>query len=120
MKKPNVWVKGNKLLNNKSNKPIKIKDIEFIYVKEYDRNSKIKRSSLISFVLGFPFMLIHPIIGFIVFTFLLIVNYKLTKKYELRVTIFNNSDIGSVESGLHSSNSREEYDDVVLEVKSNQ
>jgi len=112
-----VWIESDAVHCKKSPTPLKVKRIESIYVKEYDKKSKIKRSSLIALVFSFVFFQIHPVVAAFVFPILFGVSYKLTKKYELRVTIFNNSDIGSVESGLCSSNQREELDGVVQRVK---
>ncbi|PWI32526.1 hypothetical protein DI392_15885 [Vibrio albus] len=115
-----VWVESGSVYCRKSSIPMKVKNIEEIYVKEYDLKNKMKRSSLISLVFSFPFFLIHPFIGAFILPILFWGSYKLTKKYELRVTIFNNSDIGCVESGLCSSNYRDEFDDVILQVKLSQ
>lgn len=91
--------------------------IENIYVKEYDKKSKVKRSLLIALVFSFSFFLIHPVIVAVVFPVLFGLAYKFTKKYELCVSVFNNPDIGNVESSLCSANQRNELDDVVQQVQ---
>ncbi len=117
MKNRTVWVESNALNSRKSSQPLKVSRIEDIRVKEYDKAGKIKRSALIALVFSFIFLLVHPIVGFFAFLTIFGVVYLRTKKYELRVTLFNNSEIGSVESGFCLSNSRDEFDNVVATIK---
>ncbi|HAS8151960.1 TPA: hypothetical protein I7678_22420 [Vibrio vulnificus] len=112
-----VWIESNALYSRKSSQPLKISRVEDIRVKEYDKTEKIKRSALIALVFSFAFLLVHPIVGLFAFLIIFGVVYLRTKKYELRVTQFNNSEIGSVESGFCLSNCRDEFDDVVATVK---
>ncbi len=112
-----AWVEGGYLYCKKSPDALKLSRVRDIYVKEYDNNSKFKRSTLIALVFSFVFFLIHPIVAAVVFLLLFVISFTMTKKYELRVTVFNNSDVGNVESGLCSACDRGELDNVVQQVK---
>ncbi|MFC3023582.1 hypothetical protein ACFODT_07070 [Vibrio zhugei] len=144
-----VWIESNALHTRKSPLPIAVSRIENIRVKEYNITETFKRSALIALVFSFPFIgivlsvshylltlmlsgsFIAPVLSvpFLFFKLILIalifalifgVAYLRTKKYELLVTLFNNSDIGSVESGVCLSNDRDEFDDVVTQIKARQ
>ncbi len=112
-----AWVEGDYLYCRKSPDALKLHRLKDIHVKEYDSQGKFKRSTLIGLVFSFVFFLVHPIVAAVVFLVLFGISFSMAKKYELRVTVFNNSDVGVVESGLCSANTRDEFDDVVQQVK---
>ncbi|CAV26815.1 MULTISPECIES: hypothetical protein [Vibrio] len=111
--KKNIWLESDSIVTRKSPKPLRLNTLENIYVKEHDIKSKITRSFFIAVVFSLPIFLFRPLVGIGVFSIIGIVGYLLTKKYELRVGVFNNDDVGVVESGLYSSNEREELDGIV-------
>ncbi len=92
---------------------IKIDRVKSLYVKEYSYKSKTKRSLLISIVFSLPVALSNPLAGAGAFLAIFIASYAFTKKYELRGDIFNNDEIGVVNTGLHSTNNRDEIDGLV-------
>ncbi|MBR9873198.1 hypothetical protein L3V31_17290 [Vibrio sp. J1-1] len=116
MTKHRVWVESGAIVSKNSPKPLAISKVISIYVKEYDSKSKVKRAALIAVVFSFVVALLHPILWVVVFTIVFGSSYVLTKKYELRVSVYNNEEIGVVESGLCLSNDRAEFDEVVTQV----
>ncbi len=116
MKDKNVWVESGAIHSKKSPEPLAINKIEQIFVKEHDAKSRVKKSALIGAVLAFPFFIWHPLYGLAAFIAIFSFVFVTTKQYELLVTVFNNSEIGSVESTLASSSSREEFDELINQV----
>ncbi|BDR16171.1 hypothetical protein [Vibrio sp. STUT-A11] len=116
MTKQRVWVERRAIVSKNSPKPLAISNVKSIYVKEYDSKSKVKRAALIGFVFSFVAALAHPILSVVVFTIVFGSSYLLTKKYEIRVAVYNNDEVGVVESGLCLSNDRVEFDKVVTQV----
>lgn len=116
MTKQRVWIERGAIVSKNSPKPLAISNVKSIYVKEHDSKSKVKRAALIGFVFSFVAALAHPILSVVVFTIVFGSSYLLTKKYELRVSVYNNDEIGVVESGLCLSNDRSEFDKVVTQV----
>ncbi|WP_070967775.1 hypothetical protein [Vibrio sonorensis] len=113
MNNKQVWIESGAIHSKKSPTPLSLSKIEGIYVKEYDQKSKLKRASLIALAFSFVFALVHPLVGLAVFVTLMGLSFFFTKRYELRVSVFNNQEVGSVESGLCSSNDRTEFDVII-------
>ena len=116
MNKP-LWLDGHFLHVKGSSKPIDIFKLEDIFVKKNLMLCKVKRAFFIAIVFSFVFFLWHPTYGVAVFCVLWLINYLASKQYELRVLVFNNPDIGHVESAIHTSNDRELYDEMVKKIR---
>lgn len=111
-----VWIDSEAICCKHSSIPLEIEKIMDIRVVEYNNLTKMKRALLIAAVFGFSFFMIYPLSALVAVPLFFLLSYLLTKKYELRVTLCDNSEIGAVESGLCKSNDRDELVRVVNQV----
>ncbi|MGF1720765.1 hypothetical protein L4D20_12070 [Vibrio kyushuensis] len=117
MKQGSIHFEGNQLYSVRGVDPIDLKHIEYMYVKYYDKQAKIKRSGLISGIASAVLFMLHPIVGLVIFPVIFTPLYLKSPSYELRVFISNNSGFGSKEISFHRSNFRDEYDEIIEKVK---
>ena len=111
-----VWIDSEAIYCKHSSIPLKIERVMDIRVVEYNSLRKMKRALLIAVVFGFSFFMIYPLSALVAVPVFFLLSYLLTKKYELRVTLCDNHEIGEVESGLCKSNDKGELVRVVEQV----
>ena len=117
MKYGSVKLEGNQIYSVGKPLPIHVDDIEYMYVKQNDNSSKIKRASVVAGFISALIFILHPFLILLAFPIAFSVSFYRIKSYELRVFVSNRSGFGSKESCLHSSGFRDEYDHLVAQVK---
>lgn len=117
MKYGSVKLEGNQVYSVGKPVPIHVDDIEYMYVKENDKPAKIKRASAVAGFVSALIFILHPFLILFAFPIAFFASFYRIKSYELRVFVTNRSGYGSKESCLHSSGFRDEYDDLVEQVK---
>jgi len=117
MKYGSVKLEGNQIYSVGKPLPIHVGDIEYMYVKQNDNSSKIKRASVVAGFISALICILHPFLILLAFPIAFSVSFYRIKSYELRVFVSNRSGFGSKESCLHSSGFRDEYDHLVEQVK---
>ncbi len=113
MEEKSVWVENEQL--HVKNRSIAFSKINDLFIRQYNTRSKLKRALLIGATFGFGFFILHPLYaGIPAFFIITAIAYFMTPNYELRISTYNNEDIGYVESAIHHSKSADDYEDILF------
>ena len=113
MEEKSIWVENEQL--HIKGRSIAFIKINTMFVKVYDTKSKFKRALFMTLAFGFPFFLYHPIYaGIPAFIVISAIGYFTAPAFELRISVYNNDEIGYVESAIHKSNNANHYDQVLF------